>query len=218
MSRRALLALTSLLVGGCLDDDLDLNSHFLRAAGDAPEEEPSPVVGDGGASMTPGETIKLGNLQSFIAVDRDFDGYQRWTSFDLGDGKHVVSQAGHRQLYINALPEPGDTEFRVGTIIVKVLELGEDVSNWQIHGMVKRGGSYNTKGAYGWEYFDFTLDSEGTPRQNWRGETAPSGESYQVTVFTADGVVIQDVPDCNTCHQSAHNDAVNTPALDLDLW
>lgn len=168
--------------------------------------------------MTPGETIKLGNLQSYIAVDRDFENYQRWTSFDLGDGQHVVSQAGHRQLYINALPQPGDAEFRVGTIIVKVLELGDDVGNWQIHGMVKRGAGYNSKGAYGWEYFDFTLNSEGIPRQNWRGQTAPEGESYQVTVFTADGVVVEDVPDCNTCHQSAHNDGVNTPALDLDLW
>lgn len=217
---RRVLVLTSLLTSGCLDDHIDPISSFSRAgAADTRGDDESPIVNrDAGSTFVPGETVKLGALQSYIAVDRDFSTYEDWSYFDLGLGKHVVSQSGAKRVYINALPEPGDTEFRVGTIIVKVLELSDDPTTWQVHGMVKRGGEYNPNGAYGWEYFDFTLNDEGVPRQNWRGETTPEGESYQVTVFTASGTVVEDVPDCNTCHQSANNDAVNTPALNLDLW
>jgi hypothetical protein len=217
-------ALGCLLVGcfvcGCLDDDVDSNSSFLRAGDGVSEQDDDPpvVAVDGGSELFLGEAVKLGNLTSYIAVDRDFSTFEDWSYFDLGVGKHVVSQSGRKRVYVNALPQPGDTEFRVGTILVKVLELGDDPVNWQVHGMVKRGGEYNSKGAYGWEYFDFTINAEGTPRQNWRGEQTPDGESYQVTVFTPNGVVIEDVADCNTCHQSGNNDAVNTPALNLDLW
>lgn len=221
MYRSVLLAISGLFTLGCLDDQLELDGHYLRSAADesAGDETRSAAPStDGGATLTPGKTVKLGNATSFLAVDRDFEGFQSWSSVDLGKGQHVVDQTGHKRVYINALPQPGDDEFRVGTMLVKVLELGEDVTSWQVHAMVKRGGSYNVDGAYGWEYFDFTLNEEGIPRQNWRGETAPDGESYQTTVFTADGTELQDVPDCNTCHQTANNDAVNTPALDLDLW
>lgn len=205
---------------GCLDDHIDATASFSRtSAGTDEPDEDSPVArSDGGLGLTLGENIELGNSKSYIAVDRDFSTFESWSFFDLGLGKHVVSQSGRKRVYINALPRAGDTEFRVGTIIVKVLELGEDPVNWQVHGMVKRGGDYNSKGAYGWEYFDFTLNADGVPRQNWRGEQTPDGESYQVTVFTASGVVVEDVPDCNTCHQSGNNDAVNTPDLNLDLW
>jgi hypothetical protein len=222
--RCCVLALNSLLVAGllsgCLDDDIAPTESFLRAGADTQgQADPPPVViGDGGAGLIRGENIKLGNLKSYIAVDRDFSTFEDWSYFDLGVGKHVVSQAGSKRVYINALPQAGDTEFRVGTIVVKVLELGDDPVNWQVHGMVKRGGEYNSTGAYGWEYFDFTLNADGVPRQNWRGEQTPDGESYQVTVFTTNGVMVEDVPDCNTCHQSGNNDGVNTPALNLDLW
>lgn len=220
MSRRALFLFACLTCNACLDDDLDPNTHYLRAALEptTDDDETGSTGTPGTATMTPGKTVVLGELDSFIALDRNFEDFQSWTSFDLGEGEHVVEQSGHKMIYINALPQAGDREFRVGTMIVKVLELGEDLKAWQVHAMVKRGAGYNANGAFGWEYFDFTLDDDGIPRQNWRGETAPDGESYQVSVFTSDGVILQDVPDCNTCHQSASNDGINTAVLDLDRW
>jgi hypothetical protein len=207
------------LTTGCLDDELDENVHFRLGVATIEDDTPAPASEDGGANSTPGKSIVLGDLSTFIALDRDFEDFQSWTSFDLGTRAHVTDQQGHTQVFINALPQPGDTEFRVGTLIVKVVEQGEDSSLWQVHAMVKRGSDFNTKGAYGWEYFDLALNDQGIPQQNWRGATVPVGESYQTTVFTSDGTLVQqDVPDCNICHQSSHNDAVNTEALALDRW
>jgi hypothetical protein len=221
MTRLALISITALLSSGCLDDDLDDDTHFLREARDLTTEAPTAVNDnqDAGADFNPGQSIKLGELSSFIALVRDFEGFQSWPSWDLGTGAHAVEQQAPTHVYINALPQSGDSEFRVGTLIVKVLEMGDEPSTWQVHGMAKRGAGYNAKGAYGWEYFDFTLDADGIPHENWRGANVPNGESYQTTVFTSDGQAIQqDVPDCNTCHQTSNNDAVNTGALELGRW
>jgi hypothetical protein len=140
---------------------------------------------------------------SFIAFQRDFQGYASWPQFELpvqapiGDG--TIHGNGKRVVYINRMPAPGAAAFETGTMIVKTMETGE------IFGRVKRGGEYNRSGTVGWEWFE--LQQVGTESVIvWRGITPPAGFCYGGIVGGA----------CNECHRIfAHNDFVATRALDL---
>jgi hypothetical protein len=140
---------------------------------------------------------------SFIAFQRDFQGYASWPRFELpsntpiGDG--TIHGNGKRVVYINRMPPAGAAAFETGTMIVKTMESGE------IFGRVKRGGEYNRSGNVGWEWFE--LQQQGADSVIvWRGITPPAGFCYGGIVGGA----------CNECHRVfAHNDFVATRALQL---
>lgn len=156
------------------------------------------------ASPAPGE---------FVAIERDFAGFDRWTVFARGTGAAIppAHLAGEGFVYVSALPPHGATEFPVGTMIVRVTT-GGGPAEWEAHAMVKRGGDYNAAGARGWEFFDLRLDAATdplTPRVVWRGESPPMGDGYSVP----DGGAILG---CNHCHSVAEdNDSVLGDELDL---
>lgn len=158
---------------------------------------------------------ETGELSSFVALQRDFDGFQSWTKIELGDqpaqaGGHP---AGPRTVYVNMLPPSGSTRFPVGTMIVKTRGAGEP-QTWEVHGMVKRGGDFNPGGARGWEWFDLLLDDQGSPVIIWRGKEAPSGHGYGSVIGGSTEVGTEG--DCNSCHGAAtYNDSVLTPGLEL---
>lgn len=179
--RRALL-LASVLLAGCLDNDL-------------PEGE---AQADGGVSRV------------FIAGPSDFRSFRDWTSFELTEGMHADAK-GPLVAYINQLPESGAKEFPVGTIIVKAVEAGKP-SAWTIHGMAKRGGQFNPRGAFDWEFFELEFKGD-IPVIAWRGEKPPSGEGYEKLTGTKE---TKTETDCNDCHESSKNDAILSPELALE--
>jgi hypothetical protein len=226
------------LVSGCLDDELDpLDSFSLAELEREPltaEPEPDPSnPADAGEAMsedasggqsvqqgfTGGESLVLSERSVFIGLERDFESFLSWPQLSLGAGPHVIADTpGEKTVYINALPVSGDTEYRVGTIIVKTVAPNEFKTSWQVHAMAKRGSGFNEKGAYEWEFFDLQLDETGVPRMIWRGEEAPDGESYRTTLVSSDGEETVIERDCNDCHITSNNDAILTPALHLDRF
>lgn len=143
----------------------------------------------------------------FIAVERDFAGFDRWTRFDRGpDAVPPIHPEGESIVYVSALPARGATAFPTGTIIVRVTTGGAP-AEWEVHAMVKRGGAYNAAGAPGWEFFDLRLDTVGdalVPRILWRGEAPPElGEGY----LSPDGGIPLS---CSHCHGAGgmRNDSV----------
>jgi hypothetical protein len=145
----------------------------------------------GGAQLT-------GN--AFIALDRDFAGYQGWEQFSFDGGEvDAAHPAGPRTVFINHRPDAGAPEFPVGTIIVKQLE-------FHTLAMVKRGGGYNATGAPGWEWFElFTDPATSKVGVQWRGLGPPAGEQYGRSGQT-----------CNACHGAASgNDSVLSAPLQL---
>lgn len=90
---------------------------------------------------------------SFIALDRDFQGFRAWTRYAIGSEPLEGHAEGPRFVYANRpVPEAGGS-YPVGTILVKTVEVDEDPTRWEIFAMVKRGGTFNAAGATGWEYF-----------------------------------------------------------------
>jgi hypothetical protein len=153
----------------------------------------------------------------FIALPRDFAGYEKWWNVPVGEGSVDSAHPGPtRRVYVNVKPEPGATEFPVGTVMVKVGAGGElnGTVGTEVHAMVKRGGTYNAAGAVGWEWFELEDTASGTPAIVWRGTNAPSGHGYKCISTSDDAGVIE--IDCNDCHASARaNDYVLGPALSL---
>lgn len=152
---------------------------------------------------TPGE---------FIAIERDFAGFDQWTVFDRGSQPVGLTHPdGSSFVYVSALPPSGATEFPVGTMIVRITT-GLDPATWEAHAMVKRGGDYNADGARGWEFFDLQLGSlepPVAPTIRWRGVSPAMGDGY---VIPDGGAFLS----CNHCHGSAvDNDSVLGPELDL---
>lgn len=173
---------------GCLDHEL------------APGADPE--VGVSGAAV-------------YIAVQRDFADYEDWMKFDADvEGEHG-GVVGTISEYVNQLPEPGATEFPVGTMIVKTVQ-PKDGPAPAIHAMVKRGGTFNKSGAYGWEYFELQKTDKGTPIIAWRGATPPSGEKYKRLLMPDSDMTME--ADCNGCHKISTNDAVLSEALQLDAF
>ena len=145
--------------------------------------------------------------EPFIAFARDFDGFDRWQAFEVVADKHAanVHAEGPRTVYLNQRAGLTDVRFPLGTMIVKVIRVGER-KDWPMFAMVKRGGGYNRGGAYGWEWFQLARD-EGTVRIQWRGTGPPNDEAGY-----------QSGTDCNKCHMewSAHNDAVQSVMLETN--
>ncbi|MES1171984.1 MAG: hypothetical protein ABUL77_02000 [Bacteroidota bacterium] len=145
----------------------------------------------------------------FIALARDFVGFEDWTAFDLGDDQNDgVVVLGHRRAYVNMLPPHGSTTFPVGTIIIKTI--GEELPMpGQTFAMAKRGGTWNAAGASGWEWFELVLASPEPPAIRWRGIVPPAGEIYAGVSGGA----------CNMCHQLGRdNDFVPSTELLLSQF
>ena len=134
---------------------------------------------------------------SFIALPKDFEGFETWEKFELkaegGDNQHV---AADRTVYLKARPPKGATEWPKGTILVKKMQ-------FDTFAVVKRGEGYNAKGATGWEWFDLATATDGSLAIKWRGLGPPAGEKYA----NAD-------QSCNSCHgANTANDSVMTAGL-----
>lgn len=130
----------------------------------------------------------------FIALDRDFAGYEAWEvkSFD-GAFVDEAHTAGPRKVFLNKRAPTGSSEWPVGTVLVKDLD-------FTTFAMVKRGDDYNVNGAVGWEWFELSRDASNSVRIKWRGLGPPLGENYSKSGQT-----------CNACHAGATaNDSVLT--------
>jgi hypothetical protein len=95
----------------------------------------------------------------------------------------------------------------VGTIIVKEI-INDDPTQNDMVARVKRGGTYNARGASGWEWFELRSTSDGVAGILWRGVGPPAGESYLGNV---DG-------GCNACHGGADDVSILLPALQLSSF
>lgn len=136
---------------------------------------------------------------AFIALDRDFAGYERWEVVTLDGGAEDAGHAaGQRRVFLNARPAADAGEWPVGTVLVKELPS-------TTFAMVKRGAGYNAKGARGWEWFELFRDTPTTVGIKWRGLGPPLGEDYSATGQS-----------CNECHGAqVLNDSVLTPDFQL---
>jgi hypothetical protein len=146
-------------------------------------------------------------LRSFLALERDFQGFRGWTAIDLPERgpQGITHVAGKRREYVNRRPPSGLSAFPVGTILVKEL-LSDAPEGHQIFAMVKRGGSYNAVGAPGWEWFELRERDDKSVGIVWRGLSAPDGESYGGDPLGT----------CSNCHQMAKkNDFVRATSLAL---
>jgi len=155
--------------------------------------------------------------EPFIALERDFQGFERWTKVNL-EARPALAEAhaaGDAHEYINQLPPAGSRTFPVGTIVVKTMKSERRAtdagSNTRADGtdvfaMVKRGAGYNSKGSPGWEWFELRPRADQSLGIVWRGVNPPDGEGYGRDVSGG----------CNNCHQQAeNNDYVKAPALTL---
>jgi hypothetical protein len=183
---------------------------FCACGGETSGEGDGGVMGDGGPAtsanglpLSDGGVAPPASADSFIAFQRDFQGFTAWNRFELGShegvGDSTIHTKGKRTVYVNTLPASGAGSFATGTIIVKTMETGE------IFALVKRGGEYNKNGARGWEWFE--LGPSGSEFVIvWRGITPPAGFCYGGIVGGA----------CNDCHMAfAGNDFVGAALLDL---
>jgi hypothetical protein len=147
---------------------------------------------------------------NFIAVNSDFEGYTtNWKSYNLGaDVSDGIHAEGDRIVYLNQAPPHGSTSFPDGTILVKVIMTG--TAQTTPLAMVKRGGTYNNRGAAGWEWFELTAGDAAAIV--WRGVGPPTGEVYSKVCgssSTGNGC-------CNDCHSNARaNDFVAASLLSL---
>jgi hypothetical protein len=176
-------ALLALLAAGCLDHRLE-----------------------------PGDTEASGSAAKvFIAQQRDFADFEDWTAFEtVKNGEHGGAK-GMITEYLSELPEPDSDAFPVGTMIAKTVETDAGLAP-EIHAMVKRGGTFNPRGAVDWEFFELQKNDKGTPVIIWRGTQPPNGEHYK-NLLNPDANVME--ADCNACHSVSHNDAVLSDALSL---
>lgn len=154
----------------------------------------------------------------YIAMQSHLESFLQWPTFAVGepeatDGR-LKAPAEPHFVHINRLPEPGSQTFPIGTIIIKTERPSPTMNDWHVYGMVKRGGSFNSAGAPGWEWLELLNDGANATewRIDWRGEIPPTGVTYRCMTDVPE----RDIPDCNTCHtQAAHNDFVMSRALQL---
>ena len=141
--------------------------------------------------------------EPFIALERNFQGFQQWARVDLADRPEqgTTHLAGETHEFINYQPQPGAKVFPIGTIFVKTVE-NEKKSD--IFAMVKRGKGFNASGASGWEWFGLRARADGSVAIVWRGVNAPDGETYGGDPLGG----------CNGCHgAAAKNDHVHAYSL-----
>lgn len=149
---------------------------------------------------------------TFIALQRDFEGFTTWESFHLeADGTDSIHTGLARDLYLNSRPSKGAKEFPVGTMIVKHTDDtgAPNAEGPRTFAMVKRGGGYNRAGALDWEWFELIQTTPEDPASawqiSWRGLGPPIGSEYG-----GGG------SECNGCHATAEsNDYVQSQALQL---
>ena len=147
-------------------------------------------------------------LDTFIALQRDFDDFADWEVVwsEIGEDA-LVHAAGLRTVYVNRRPTHAITPLPVGTIVLKTIEDPDFNEIVQIHAMAKRGADYNADGAVGWEWFDLQRDESAHPVIVWRGAHPPAGECYHCPPGT-DPAAAAMMSDCNDCHADAGVDSV----------
>ncbi len=175
------------------------------------------TVGAASAACGQHEPRPLPTREPFIALERDFQDFERWHKVDLSH-RPAVSEthaSGEAHEYASHLPSAGSKEFPVGTILVKTVKSNHDAQDAtkkvapkgnDIFAMVKRGGGYNQRGAPGWEWFELRRREDDSLGIVWRGVNPPNGEGYAGDPMGG----------CNGCHQMAiKNDYVHATALTL---
>ena len=151
-----------------------------------------------------GPQRKLPAKAPFIALERDFQGFQSWETVDISKrpGGIQTHESPDAQEYINQQPPTGSKQFPVGTILVKSTK--KEAGKQDIFAMVKRGDGYNAKGAPGWEWFELTRRPDQSLAIVWRGMNPPDGQGYGG--LPSGG--------CNDCHRNARgNDFVHARQL-----
>src|SRR5688572_15791759 len=118
----------------------------------------------------------------FIALNRDFEPFEGWTRFARIEDRIPPAHTGRRSfVYASRMPARGATHFAVGTMLMRVDQLGDDPTHWEVHAMAKRGGGFNPDGADDWEFFGIQLDGNRRPAIAWRGEgPGLSGDGYHL--------------------------------------
>ena len=140
--------------------------------------------------------------QTFIALDRDFAGYQAWLTLSLPhqDLADITEPMGPRVGFLNRRPPAGATRYPVGTIIMKEIQDDPDPNRWPRFAMAKRGDDFNETGATGWEFFLLRIDGNGNPYITSRG-LAPNNDGFDGggDSYTPGGAA----GGCNLCHGQA---------------
>ena len=136
----------------------------------------------------------------FIAIQSDFAPYATWEEFPLGVAMNGGHPVGVETAFRNAKPAAG--AYPVGTILVKEIQAGDLPQQWELFGMVKRGGAFNAAGAKGWEFFTLKLNLDLVPIVVSRGSN-PADADSQGHGYGGDGSSVT----CNRCHGVAGTEA-----------
>lgn len=147
------------------------------------------------------DTDDVERTTEFIASTSDFAKYKDWMSFARDITSEHDGVLGTTTIYVRELPNA--QKFAIGSLIVKTMQ-ANDTNELTIHAMSKRGGTFNSTGAVGWEYFELMLNKAGTPYILWRGEKPPTGEQYRLLLGSTNTSTTTE-SDCNTCHDSGHD-------------
>lgn len=156
----------------------------------------------------PSDDLPLGDSGGeYIAFNRDFRDFRSWPNVSLGAftaGGHLEGPSQHA--YVSTPRDPVTGRYPQGTRIVRSLEAGLP-TQWGLFAMAKRGGTYNSAGARGWEFFRLVIDATGTVQIVSRGLNATqAGDPYDLGEGTG----------CNTCHglpDAQEYDSILSPAL-----
>ena len=140
-----------------------------------------------------------------IALADDFAPYASWPSVALGSDPLPGHPNGPRTGFLNQAAPPGAKSYPVGTIIVKQIQTdgSTDITQWDLFGMVKRGGDYNQGGALNWEFFILRMNEAGVPQIVDRG-THPA-DSNTDGGATSYGTAMNGET-CNVCHGAIGTD------------
>jgi hypothetical protein len=140
---------------------------------------------------------------TFIAQQSDFADFQSWPRYSFGDTTVAGLPTGPRFGYLKQKAPPGATAYPVGSMIVKSVEVDATPQDWELFGMVKRGGGYNSAGALDWEYFTLRLSIGGVPVIFSRGfnpidlDSVDGGAGHGYGDTSGTGIT------CNRCHGAA---------------
>jgi len=138
----------------------------------------------------------------FIASQSDFAEYTTWQQFSLGVAMNSGHPVGDELGYRNLEPEHG--AYPVGTILVKEIRVGDTPQQWELFGMMKRGGHYNPSGAMDWEFATLRLNDDLIPIILTRGANPGDADSQGHGYGAASSGVT-----CNRCHGIAGTEATD---------
>lgn len=142
----------------------------------------------------------------FVALARDFQGFERWPCYDLGFSDTPGHPSGNRTVCAFVPGPVVDGGFPIGTRMVKVIELAGSGGMRDYVAAVKRGGGFNPEGAREWEFFQLRVTDAGVNILA-RG-TAP--------VFGPGDPYASQNGSCNDCHgtpEAARTDYVLAPQV-----